>query len=272
MTRFHAHHSRISERKLFDSGWKDDCFFYGTSDAFVSYPTTCRERKLVNLVQQTERGRPGTLTFSEREQENSYEQEDWSPPELSEQDCFLPGNCAASLLALPSYLFSLSNALPAWTCLDAEQQVHYSNWARLFDEIFFFVTLSRDQLFARGIGREIDNVPIEAAERFDTRIVLDYVPILRRMAVHEAAADRYVKSLGGEATATSSFPMRATRRRKPELRYHYFKYGAFADYFDRRGKDLVDVNEVTYLLCSRALGVQTAPLEDRTVAQEESST
>jgi hypothetical protein len=69
-----------------------------------------------------------------------------------------------------------------------------SGWVELFDTVFFYVYNLRHILFARGQSREMME-RLTDNECFDRRIVLDYIPMLRRMAVHESAADCYAKPL-----------------------------------------------------------------------------
>ncbi|KAL7581218.1 hypothetical protein ACA910_006001 [Epithemia clementina (nom. ined.)] len=258
-THMHANEKSeaITESKLFELGWKDNCFYYGTSDAFMRYPSTQRERKQISWAEQTERGRAQAFALGETEEENSYENEDWRPQQLSDQDFLLPGVGAPSLETLPSYLFALSNAEPAWSCLEDEQLAHYTSWIGLLDKVIFFVTLSRDRLFARGLSRYSNNLHVEIAEHFDSRLVLDYIPILRRMAVREMAEDRFVQQSGCAQESKTRSNQPRTRQQKPQWRDHYFGNVAFPYYFARGHRESdMNVQHVTDLLCSRAMGVQ----------------
>ena len=249
----------MSESKLFDLGWKDNCFYYGAPDAFMCLPSSRRERRLYNRVEQTERGQNDTpAMMADGEDDKPYDQEDWVPPEQCHEDMLLPRTGTSTLQDLASHLCLLSNSPPAWMCLDVEQLNHYSNWVHLFDKIFFYVTQCRDRLFARGLSRKLDNMHVETAEQLDARLVLDYIPMLRRMAVNEEAADRFaLESPPSTQPSTRIQSRRSTRRSKVEVRDHYFSTAAFSDYFNRWGQSgLMDVHHVTNVLSSRALGVE----------------
>jgi len=246
----HINSKNPSESKLFDWGWKDDYYFHGDSDSFMCDPVTPRERNYLRLSEKHGRGQ--SICLNPEADDQAVDQEDFYPPQQSEEDFLLPLRTPAYMLDFPTQLFGLCNAEHVRPHLQHEKTVLYKRWVDLFDSIFFYVTHLKHELFARGLGREV-NAVFHGSERFDPRIVLDYIPILRRMALHESAADRYAGHTATDKNQRKSRPRRASRRGNKSCRDDNYFGIAFGEYYNRR-VEVLEIHEITKILCSSAMG------------------
>lgn len=214
-------------------GWKDSAAFYGDSEAFVSCLVSARERKLFKVAEESGRRVLSSVedviatTGDEKDEKASVDTiQDltmWSPPDLntSEEDFLLARPTPSPLLALPGMLLSARAECAAFppylkqSILDRRREAQAEELVELVDRVL--CAEQAPKMFCRGLHRfSLAFLPNE----FDTKLFLDYIPVLLNMAVHEQAAASC--DLEGESSAVPS-RRRATRKTAKKGRTHYFE-------------------------------------------------
>lgn len=224
---------RPSEERLFAAGWKDECYFFGDPDCYVTLPQTARERRILN---RSEANLRGYAVQQQDAQDSTGEEDENSEEKLSlqfdrtEEDCYLP-------LSIPKYLHSLavslreSELLPRspecnlQECLfDRKKRVCFESYLTLAGDYLFFPLEYSTKLFARGLTRAID--PVLTEETPDPRLFLDYLPLLRTMSVYEQQPQQQEK----EDDAARRHSQRPSTRSSSRLRVrrHYLTRFLFA--------------------------------------------
>lgn len=111
---------RPNFERLYKLGWNEDGCFFGSSEAYTSYPSSTREKRLLSLSESLERGSACALSLSlvplnEYDGNDDHEKEASdslaetiklhdAPRRLSEEDLFVRSYSTPSLLALPGDL------------------------------------------------------------------------------------------------------------------------------------------------------------------------
>ena len=214
---------RPREDVLYDLHLKES--FYGSSDAFMTLPVTRWERNLLTTCETTCRGG----AFPEAGPVAEEETKKFVHTELSDEDCLLP---APSMLTdLPHCLRQLSRMEPTSHPAAYEQEVNRSHLCHLLNDYLFVTDPWKIRLFLADCHRTSE-VP-----RRDARLWLDYLPMLRTMAVWDYDANAsYRATLDPEEEVNRS---RRTRRQKG----HYYYLESMAPPYvwdgDYDAKDMV---------------------------------
>jgi hypothetical protein len=117
---------------------------------------------------------------------------------------------------------------------------------------FIFPGQSRTRMFYRAMTRELDPL-LETTETIDNELFLDYLPLLRCMAVRERACELLFQAAYAEDPDSAASMMnrkRATRRGKKLGREHYFERKAPTSVWNESDKS---AKEVGGLLAEQAL-------------------
>jgi hypothetical protein len=198
---------RPSEDRLFTSGWKDDCYFYGGSNAYMTRPTS---HELLWLRRAESSFRGAVPWHSDAMNQDPGDSIDESPSGSdvdNEEDSFLPRilpPCISTWTAssmddlAPDRTFQLS-------CITSERmQAQLDILLMLFRECYQL------RLFAGGLSsRAYDGTAksLLPTTMVDAALFLDYLPLLRVMStVHEGARD-------AAAAKSSTVDAPASRRR-----------------------------------------------------------
>jgi hypothetical protein len=152
----------------------------------------------------------------------------WSQPDSnkSDEDFFLPRPIPTPLLALPSILLdartdkqieSLEDKLKE-SLLERRKDTNAQNLLDLVGKIFSR-EVQQAKMFRLGLGRHSSSCTAAYDSQFDQALFLDYIPILRNVAVHERAAESDPElEAAGQASRG-----RTTRRSARRGRIHFFE-------------------------------------------------
>jgi hypothetical protein len=222
---------RCSEERLIACGWNDTACFYGDSDAFMTTPTNTRERNLIKLCESVGRGRLSSISDNlasvidqEVESDDIFDDMSmWAPADSgrSDEDFFLPQPIPPSLQTLPSLLLA-ARKNPCNTSkinheVLARRQVASSK--AMLDMVESVCSLEAGaRMFCLGIQRFCDS-PLQV--EFDSKIFLDYGPMLRTIAQLEAVLERAIATCPDLSTVPIS--SRRRTRGRGESRQHYFE-------------------------------------------------
>jgi len=204
---------RPNAEHLFSHSWNENCYFYGNGDAFmVGPPPSSRERCLLKLHESTVRGQSYPQVDPTAEQADDESHGDFEPPELPEEELFLPNIVPPCFSSLPSLLEhstgsetagSIASDVQACLLQKRQRERVEEGLDLLYDYVFRFYY---SRLFVRGLGRVQDpflsNVAT-ANEGADPRLFLDYLPMLRVMMVHEKTA-QHLFDLAAESPSTTT--------------------------------------------------------------------
>lgn len=215
-------------------GWKDSAAFYGDNEAFMSCLVSARERKLFKVAEESGRRflssvedavtSPGDQKDDKSPVDTSQDLTMWSPPHLrtSEEDFLLCRPTPAPLLALPNILLSArmegsSSVPPYWKqgILERRREAKADELVELVDRIL--CAEGAPKIFCRGLHRFS---PAFLPGEFDTKLFLEYIPVLLNMAVHEQAA----ASCDPDGDSAAPSRRRATRKTAKKGRTHYFEF------------------------------------------------
>lgn len=241
---------RPSEERLYKEGWKETSYFFGDSDTFMTIPTSNRERRLLRATMSSIRGTnlyPSCDTGQlDNEMDASVVAENCTAMDQrswSDEDMFLCQNIPASIETLPSLLrkncgTSSGATNDLWEMLEKRRGKKAAECGKHVSMILTHEVQPR--VACRGFGSTtMESLLFD--DTVDSRLALDYLPTLRRIAVVECAAEEeFYKNKANLDETTSS--RRTTRRsaRNQNQRVHYF---------DKLSKqlqlDLADLNSST---------------------------
>lgn len=218
---------RCSEERLIAMGWKDTACFYGDNEAYMTMPSSQRELRLIKLSETLARNRScaiSEIAGSASQEEGAFEDETdfvmWSPPDSkrSDEDCFLPRPVPTPLEYLPSLLLYARKYpkcinFPKEELLESRRKTTADVVLRLVGPIF--TGKARTKMFCLGLGRSRSS-PLEF--EYDSNLFLEYIPMLRNIAIHERSAESDPES---ETTRDSS--RRSTRGSAKRGRPHFFE-------------------------------------------------
>jgi DNA polymerase III delta prime subunit len=194
------------------------------SDCYMVQPALARERRLLCRMEKELRGKPMTYEATDDEDEEN------SAPlfrEESDDSFLLAGVVPISLHALPGYLRnqSIGRYPPIAWDFDFENRRKgvWEHQCSLLKSFTFANNQADIRIFASGLNRDMDCL-LDPTYSFDSRILLDYLPLLRRMAVLERAWNHIFQHQEDIAVAESlAHATRATRSSARRGRLHYFQ-------------------------------------------------
>lgn len=216
-----------SEDRLFTSGWKDDSYFFGDSESYVTRPVTLRERMLLRQSEEGLRGHcfPRDDAFEAPEDDEDYK---FIQFDRTEEGLFLPNPAPTPLLSLPMYLKNAgikSHVSPDLYLLERRKRERLNQTTELLSNFVFADLPARTRMFSSGVVREVDPL-LSNADTIDRNLFLEYMPILRCINALERS-EEYVFSLAQasdpDAATSLSNRSRTTRRSKALGRHHYLE-------------------------------------------------
>ena len=230
MNFFVSSHSLISfispsEERLFTLGWKDDCSFFGCSESYVSNVSALLDRRLLKRTESDVRG----LSLSSAEDfEPTDDDEDYKGLSFDkcEEDMFLPAPTPTCLLSLPTFLRQACKTIGTSSALNRVEHKMLAHWEKTIHLAADFVfPSSTNHMFSRGLSRALDP-SVKNRELIDSALFLDYLPLVRCMALHERAAEHVFAQAHAEdpeLATTLSNRQRSTRRSRKLGREHYLE-------------------------------------------------
>lgn len=215
-------------------------------NSFVVTPSP-REGRLLRRMRRELRGT--SLLFAEVEDE----EEETASPKMKEEpddDALLPRPVPNSLLELPGYMRTVAKSPVAPIRSDISFSRRRNDKLKrqidLLESYTFAFHRADVKSFFCGLNRQVD-VLLDPGDSFDSRLVLDYLPLLRRMAIMERATDCFFKEQQDVQIASSlSNRSRSTRSSSKKGREHYFET-AFE--YLRTLDDSEQVNQVGNSFC-----------------------
>jgi hypothetical protein len=208
-------YERPNEETLFTSGWKDNAGFFGCSDVYMTLPFTSRERRL--LVDCEARARSFSFQNSSAINEEKEGSESlFSPCELCDEERFLPNRCPRPLLSLPSYLRMAgdSSKLILDDRIAAETNKRRNRLFVWIDQYVFAGEVRKNKHFFSDLHRCHDPV-LPNSETKDRRLWLDYLPLIRCIAILDTVAEAaYRRTLTEDPSAASEMSNRKRRTRQ----------------------------------------------------------
>lgn len=229
---FQSLYDRPREEKLFELGWKDNCYFFGNSETYMVYPTTASERRLINSEMLYSRGHGYNVAApspseSKEERENEIDIEDLAreTTHSMSEDKFLPQQISALVLSLPS-LIRQSVKRKSINCLSFDEYLfNKSRMQRLLKAHELIGCMRRLQCQQQTYVIS----PLIPEIKTNSTIVLELLPMLRRVSVLEQDSEQIRKM------ASEDRNIRSTRNRSRRGRRHYLEKFGFCE---GRGQDL----------------------------------
>lgn len=216
---------------MFQHGWKDGSGFFGSGDAYTTLPLNRRERNLLVRSETSARGLscPKTADISEEEDDK---QEESNERDICDEDMFLPNASPAPLWSLPTYLLAHGGAVAdRFIKLDTDERLSFESIDRrnrlrhwLLDYIFFCDSRKNTHFFA-DVHRPLDPL-LRCCDTMDSRLWLDYLPLLRCMALLDQKGDATYQnalSLDPNSASALSNRNRQTRRSKQQGFKYYLE-------------------------------------------------
>lgn len=227
---------RPSEERLFSSGWNEHSCFYGSSETYVTRTFTGREQNLLRRHANLFRGVSAQMT-SQKEQVEETDETLEFVTECSEEDQFLPNESSACVASLPSFLMQHHKPnivepiepLKNFMINRSREQRAIQDTALLRSYILPVDSSQRRSLYSLD---QSDYDPLlDSMETKDPGFFLDYLPLLRGMAVSESLAEYVYETMVSSSKATNDsdaadgFSNRRihTRRSKKLGFQHYFE-------------------------------------------------
>jgi hypothetical protein len=215
------------EERLFALGWKDNSYFFGDNETYMTFPTNSRERRLLDATMSTIRGRSlpwidGAVAAKEEDiDEDDIDAVVRREGCQSEEDMFLARDMPASLLTLPSLLRGArggSLLTKKWPRHELLEQSKYEREQDLRGMIAYILPDDDQPKWScHGFGATKQSLLSEDA--VDSSLFLDYLPALRRMAVLERMHEHVFRQKANEEQP----PSRRTTRSSANATYqHYF--------------------------------------------------
>jgi len=214
------------EERLFDLGWKDNCYFYGDANTYVTHPATAHERRLLRTMDTTSRENRcyeiGTTNDSADDGDESTDLDGLAQQQVSlstEDDRFLPQQVPSLLLSLPSLLRKAGS-----------ENLYQKNWTsnQLLDQRRAKYLQETRSLVSTIDGFEPppEFLPL-LQDNLDATFYQEDLPILRRLAFLEKDAERL-----HELENPIENRKRTRSSKTLETRRHYFEFTPWKFYKD----------------------------------------
>ena len=213
---------RPLEETLILSGWKDNKCFYGGNDVYMTVPRTARQRNALKQHERTGRGFAFSIaSILEEEVEN----ED-SSMRASDEDMLLPHIAPDCIVRLPSYLWSLRTFASPATALEIvlsrrSREVKAEKHKAILRD-FIFVYRDDIRMLFRSIVRSCDPV-LGGIENAEPQLFLDYLPILRTIAVQERISEAIHNAAPSDGATKTNRHRRSTRQTSKRGYVHYLE-------------------------------------------------
>ena len=211
---------RPSEERLFDWGWKENCYFYGNADSFVTAARTPRERRTSLMSMFNDRGM--VYPLDDNDDKTIDDPDDQSISEVvdtgvDEEDQFLPPRDTPLVSSLPSLLRSSLGSrasLPSlWSDMRCKHIKRYKRHRQfelrsMLSYIFHLV----------GPRLPCSVELLDLQEDLPSSVCTEFLPALRCIAALERNCEIMVASTGLQQSAMR----RTTRNLSQGNRPHYF--------------------------------------------------
>jgi hypothetical protein len=222
---------RPREERLFELGWKDSSCFFGGSDAFMTSFFSMREKKIFQRTLNDLRG----LAFEDAEEvagSNDRDEKEAEPDiediirwkaQVLEEDMFIPRTFEDPLASLPHILRKSAGCpLASLDDLDLERRKHAT--AHETYELLNYII--DDDSRVKASRPKLGWVPVHSLvpeDVFDRETFLDYLPLLRSMALSESVAEfLHNASKTEEEEEHNARSRRSTRSATRNGRQNYF--------------------------------------------------
>ena len=193
------------------------------SNSFVTKPTP-RETRLLKRVSNELRGIPHVFESAEEDDDSGD-----APifKEDPDDDALLPFSAPNALNTLSGYLRRFSDRRITPCSVDlAFASMQRDIWERkinLLETYVFAFHRADKKIFFAGLNRDLDPL-LETDALVDPRLVLDYMPMIRRMAVMERAFEKDHDHIQAQnMLQQEADPRRSTRSSARMGRTHYFE-------------------------------------------------
>ncbi|GAX10974.1 hypothetical protein FisN_2Lh504 [Fistulifera solaris] len=197
-----------SESSLYQTGWKDDCGFYGSPNALMTFPLTRTERLLLVNTERLERGL--ALPKQVVKCDNEENAEDGVAPTFRDyEDFFLSNPVPLGIMSLPYVLREARSKTKDSYAVTDSRTIRYEKARRLREGVIQTLqsTLFAEEalpplLFFANVHRTLHPLSPEWM-KIEKRFFLDYFPFLRWLGVCDRAAERAYK-VGNSSKAASA--------------------------------------------------------------------
>jgi hypothetical protein len=209
---------------LYSAGWKDDYYFYGNPNAYVTRPSLVEKRRLQGLESSFRGAIPWTFGTGATSDFGGYPAlhgDEHQPAEESEEDSLLPNH---GLLCVSNWadllLRECQQSFPNEHCEFSSNELlsglerERSKDERAHEQLRMVEVLLREfyrlRLFARGLPprSSLDHNPSASVslqdDVIDPALFLDYLPMLRVMATMDVDARAAAAEAEVEPASTSS--------------------------------------------------------------------
>lgn len=215
------------EETLILSGWKDNAYFYGDNDSYVTRPTTAREH---NMLKASEKAARGVVSFSlSQNLEEEENEQTMSSSFSSEEDMLLPNAVPESVKALPTYLKSaclnVAPISPLDVSLSQRSRDAKINQMKGLVCRFVFAGAHQRRMYFWSMTHGADPL-LGGAGHANSQFFLDYLPILRCISVQERGLEAALKTaqeIDPDGVAQMTNRKRSTRQNQKKGRVHYLE-------------------------------------------------
>jgi hypothetical protein len=204
-----------SESTLYQTGWKDDCGFYGGPDAPMTFPLTRTERLLLVDTEKLERGLALPEQVAKSENEENAE-DDVAPTFRDSEDFLFPNPVPLGILSLPHVLREARSRTKDTYAVIESRTIRFEKAKQLregaihtLQSTLFAEEAQPPLLFFANVHRTLHPLLPEWMQ-IEKRLFLDYFPYLRWLAVCDRAAERAYKA--GNCSKPASVDHRPKKR------------------------------------------------------------
>lgn len=221
--------NRPSNDHLFSKNWNENYGFYGNPEAYLTFPISSRERRLLKHDVRRFRG-TGSIIPERRSHDGEVDDEEFVDivRDASDEDLYIANEAPRSLLSLPGYLMGCGLA-PTLPPIDALQNFSMNQKRILcatesFDFLIHFflpIHMSLGSSLESELGHSLNYNGTMHSSFF-----LDYLPILRNISVLETIAESVAKLLApNDSMIDDDMTKRrvSTRRSRSLGHRHYFE-------------------------------------------------
>ena len=210
---------RPGEDVLYELNLKEDSAFFLGADAFMTTPRTAHERKLLRNTERYSRG----FALPESCVPTDEDADEFVRVELPEDQCLLPLQATQAFCDLPRYLRERGNrqlqSREVLQSQDGDRKLDKSHVYSALSNYLFASTPLQPKLFFTGMHRSVD--PLVQCS-YDDRLWLDYLPLLRTMAVLDRAAGAAFEATSTPELAGVSSNRRRSTRQSKKAGYGYY--------------------------------------------------
>lgn len=187
--------------------------------------TGSRERNLLKLSESAIRGlSPPIADVTDDEETEEFN----INSDVPEEDMLLPANPPECVLSLPFYL---SPSLYSPESVRKDHSLLRRKTSKTVEAInlfcdFIFTRDMQTRMVLRAMSRDVDPLISGHYATVDSQLFLDYLPLMRCMAVHECSSEfifNAAEAQDPDAAATMTNRLRSTRRSKKLGREHYLE-------------------------------------------------